>query len=164
MVHFIGASGLAGLFRKFFSAEKRRYGLKIFAVGGLSFNPKANNGLKILQNLLRQGPLRGRQDIVICHVVISTTVSAHSTKISELVWLRLFCSYLLRLKTALRQFYTCEKRLFQTLLHHQNNLQETRTFMSPDPFRCLNIYCLSARSHNPKLSRSLELEPQGTTP
>ena len=79
MVYIIGASGLAGLFRKFSYAEKRRHGPKIFAVGGLSFNPKANNRLKILQNLLRQGPLRGRRDIVIWHGVISNTVSAHST-------------------------------------------------------------------------------------
>ena len=79
MVCIIGASGLAGLFRKLSYAEKRRYGPKIFTVGGLSFNPKANNRLKILQNLLRQGPLRGRQDIVIWHGVISNTVFAHST-------------------------------------------------------------------------------------
>ena len=79
MVYFIGASGLAGLFRKLSYAEKRRYGPKIFAVGGLSFNPKANNRFKISQNFLRQGPLRGRRDIVIWHGVISNTVSAHST-------------------------------------------------------------------------------------
>ena len=77
MVYIIGASGIAGLFRKFSYAEKRWYGPKIFAVGGLKFYPKANNRLKVLQSLLRQGPLRGRRDI--WHGVISNTVSAHST-------------------------------------------------------------------------------------
>ena len=79
MVYFIGASGLAEIFRKISYSEKRRYGPKIFAVGGLSFKPKANNGLKILQNLLRKGHLRARQDLVIWHGVISNTVSTHST-------------------------------------------------------------------------------------
>ena len=74
-----GASGLAGLFRKFSYAETRRYGPKIFAVVGLSFNQKANNRLKVLQTLLRQGLLRGKRDIAIWHGVISNTVSAHST-------------------------------------------------------------------------------------
>ena len=79
MVYLIGASGLAGLFRKLSYAETRLHGPKIYAVGGLSFNSKANNMLKTFQNLLRQGPLRSRRDIVIWHGVISNTVSVHST-------------------------------------------------------------------------------------
>ena len=179
MVYIIGASGLAGLFRKFSYAEKRQYGPKIFAVGDLSFNPEAYNRLKILQNLLRKGPLRGRRDIVIWHGVISNTVSAHSTnnfqpcstedllpilaefkdRIAAILYLqrtserinivrKLFQSKILildvrrhlisRLKrqnssvqSNLGQVHPsvrCEKRLFETILRHQNNLKSLLRF------------------------------------
>ena len=174
-----GASGLAGLFRKFSCAEKRRYGPKIVALGGLSFNPKANNRLKILQDLLRQGPQQGKKDIVIWHGVISNNVSAPSTNnfqacsaedrlpilsefkdlIAAIVHLqraserinivrKLFRSTILildvrkhlisRLKrqnssvqSNLGQVHPsvrCEKRLFETILRHQNNLKSLLRF------------------------------------
>ena len=58
-----------------------RYSLskRSFAKGGLSFNTSSNYRFKVLQNLLRRGPLARKQNIVIWHDVISNSLSKHQS-------------------------------------------------------------------------------------
>ena len=46
---------------------------------GLSFNTSSNYRFKVLQNLLRRGPLARKQNIVIWHDVISNSLSKHQS-------------------------------------------------------------------------------------
>ena len=50
-----------------------------FALPGLSFNPSSNYRFKVLQNLLRRGPLARKRNIILWHDVISNSISKHQS-------------------------------------------------------------------------------------
>ena len=77
MVYVIGASSLRYAVDDSPFRLRWRLPARTFATPGLSFNPKARNYLKNLDNLLSTGCLRHRGDIVIWHDLINTTLSGH---------------------------------------------------------------------------------------
>ena len=77
----IGASCLDNILKSTSIPHSFRYSLskRSFAIRGLSFNTSSNYRFKVLQNLLRRGPLARKQNIVIRHDVISNSLSKHQS-------------------------------------------------------------------------------------
>ena len=77
MVVIIGASSLCRTLDSIPYKTKKLFVRSCFSVPGLSFNDKAINRHKILQNLLTRGSLRKVNNIIIWHDVINNSISPH---------------------------------------------------------------------------------------
>ena len=81
IMFIIGASCLDNILKSTSIPHSFRYSLskRSFAIRGLSFNTSSNYRFKVLQNLLRRGPLARKQNIVIWYDVISNSLSKHQS-------------------------------------------------------------------------------------
>ena len=77
MVVIIGASSLCRTLDSIPYKTKKLFVRSCFSVPGLSFNDKAINRHKILQNLLTRGSLSKVNNIIIWHDVINNSISPH---------------------------------------------------------------------------------------
>ena len=77
MVVIIGAGSLCRTLDSIPYKTKKLFVRSCFSVPGLSFNDKAINRHKILQNLLTRGSLSKVNNIIIWHDVINNSISPH---------------------------------------------------------------------------------------
>ena len=78
MVLLVGASCLDNAYRSLSYTTRKRLKKDIIAIRGLSLNPKSNNPLKILQNLLEKRFLES-QKIIIWHDVVNDAISKRTS-------------------------------------------------------------------------------------
>ena len=77
MVFIVGASCLYKAIEQSPSWLKKKIQISTFARPGLSFNPNTVSQHKNLQHLILRGNLQRRKDLILCHDVLSNSISGH---------------------------------------------------------------------------------------
>ena len=146
----IGASCLDNILKSTSIPHSFRNSLskRSFAIRGLSFNT-SNYRFKVLQNLLRRGPLARKQNKVIWHDVISNSLSKHQsnnyTSLSPEELIQLLFEFRNRLRAIVYVQRSGSpnilKKLFSSgilILHAQNKLLSQRKRRTPPVIRSLS--------------------------
>ena len=76
-MHIIGASSLYKALQSLKNDEKRKISAHITAIPGLSLNPRVQNPLKSLVNLLQKGRLSRIDNLILWHDLVNNTITKH---------------------------------------------------------------------------------------